>query len=482
MHSMTCHCPTCRGGVGKEFETLEFELQPQDEGESEDEFEFESDQEAGEAEKSAGTRPPAPRRSPGAAKPTLRYLKDFSGPASECSIALRRAGKTRAQALAIIDAQIGSAIAMLRKAASGLKRGSRTSRTRTRFQSIFRVKPEFVPTWLKTTASIRDRGDVVGTRCRRVADLLASGAIKFFCTINSTNCPDCGNDASDFACSSWGDESKAPKDSRVVCLGNPFWDDMRAGKTSSLLATLMHEPFHIYYGKVVTAHQADRGKFGGINCIVQFVFDINGRVAPNRVKTRCLAMAVRATPPKRELDFEGEYEDEDEYEDEAAFDAGEDESPFRDAAETQDEYQAEEEGADEAESGSSAGRGRPGTELATGLLTLAAAIADPRAAGPGVYTLFNGGQRLYVGRSSQLRRRLQQHLWCLTHLHPRAERAALLRRFQVKLTPLRGAEPAHLRRVEAAVIDRFGRQSQGGLLANVKARELEQELWGEAWQ
>jgi outer membrane protein OmpA-like peptidoglycan-associated protein len=235
-----------------------------------------------------------------------RYVRDFSGPAAECTAALRRAGKTKAQALAIINAQIGMAIVMLRKAAANLQRGSRSSATRDTFLRIFRVRPEFVPTWLKQTAAIKDRGDVVAVRCKRVADLLASGTLKFFCTINSTNCPDCGDDSSDFACSSWGTESTAPGRSNVICLGDAFWDDMKAGRTSSLLSTLMHEPFHIYFGKYVTEHAADRGKFGGINCIVRFVFETNGRNAPDRVNRRCASMAVRSEP-EAEAPF-GEFE------------------------------------------------------------------------------------------------------------------------------------------------------------------------------
>lgn len=228
-----------------------------------------------------------------APKASFRYVKDFSGPAAECAAALKQAGKTKAEALKIINNQIGTAIKMLRKAAADLKRGSRSTATKTIFQKIFRVKPEFVPTWLKPTATIKDRGDVVATRCRRVADMLASGKIKFFCTINSTNCPDCGNDASGYACSSWGDESKAPKNSLVICLGNAFWADMKAGRIKSMLSTLMHEPFHIYFGKYVTSHRDDAGKFGGINCIVQFVFETNARTAPSRVNERCQNMAVR---------------------------------------------------------------------------------------------------------------------------------------------------------------------------------------------
>ncbi len=234
-----------------------------------------------------------PVSKPPARKTSFRYVRDFSGPAAECADALKRAGKTRAEALTIINAQIGVAVAMLRKAATHLKRGSRSSKTRALFLKIFRVRPEFVPTWLKPTATIKDRGDVVATRCKRVADLLASGTLKFFCTINSTNCPDCSNDPNDFACSSWGDESKAPRNSNVICLGNDFWDDMKVGRTNSLLATLMHEPFHIYYGRYVTAHVTERGKFGGIYCILQFVFETNGRTAPDRVNERCKTMLVR---------------------------------------------------------------------------------------------------------------------------------------------------------------------------------------------
>lgn len=225
--------------------------------------------------------PPAPRA----------IVKAFAGPPAECVAALRRARKTRAQALSTLNAQIAIAIRLLRKAAADLKRGSRSQATSDLFLKIFRVRPGFVPTWLKTTDNIRDRGDVVRVRCERVADLLASGRIQFFCRIAAANCPDCGNDNSPFACSSFGNH-------RVICLGQPFWDDMRAGRTTSMLATLMHEPFHIYFGRQVTEHRDNAGKFGGINCIVQFVFNANARTPPARVTQRCTDMAVR-----KELEF-----------------------------------------------------------------------------------------------------------------------------------------------------------------------------------
>jgi hypothetical protein len=55
----------------------------------------------------------------------------------------------------------------------------------------------------------------------------------------------------------------------------------------------MHEPFHIYFGKYVTAHVMDRGKFGGIDCILQFVFETNGQVAPQLETDGCTNRAVR---------------------------------------------------------------------------------------------------------------------------------------------------------------------------------------------
>lgn len=108
-------------------------------------------------------------------------------------------------------------------------------------------------------------------------------------------------------------------------------------------------------------------------------------------------------------------------------------------------------------------------------LSLASAIADPKSSAPGVYTIYKGGRRLYVGKAELLRRRLQQHLWCLRQMDvdPSA--------YAVKLTPMRGASAAQLQKVEAAVIAKWGRRKHGGQLTNLKARELEADLRGEVW-
>jgi hypothetical protein len=238
----------------------------------------------------------------GVASPS--FVGNFSGPDAECTAALKRAGRTGAQALAIINTQVASAVRMLRAAAKALEQGKRSPETIKIFQRVFRVPPRFVPTWLKPTATIKDRGDVVAVRCRRVADLLASGKIRFFCSVATANCPDCGNDNSGFACSSWGNEGNAPRNSNVVCLGSAFWDAMKNGDHASVMYTVMHEPFHIYFGKYVTEHQNPGGtmwfprhsvgKFGGIACIVQYVFEINGQTVPKLFSNLCSETPTRS--------------------------------------------------------------------------------------------------------------------------------------------------------------------------------------------
>ena len=155
----------------------------------------------------------------------------------------------------------------------------------------------------------------------------------------------------------------------------------------------------------------------------------------------------RGTPPTPELSFEA---------DEAGM-AYEDEG--------QDAYEMGDEA--EAHADSELWRGPSEGEVPAGLLGMAQAIADPRARGSGLYTLYKDGRRVYVGESREMRRRLQQHLLCLTHLK------LGVGRFHVKLTPMPGAPPAQLKRVQAATIARFGQQSRGGQLANKQAREFE---------
>ncbi len=62
--------------------------------------------------------------------------------------------------------------------------------------------------------------------------------------------------------------------------------------------------------------------------------------------------------------------------------------------------------------------------------SLQAAIDDRRARGPGLYIIFKHGEPLYVGKSDMLRRRLQEHLACIS----RFERD--VSPYTVKLTPL----------------------------------------------
>src|SRR5687768_16371322 len=68
----------------------------------------------------------------GAASPS--FVGNFSGPNAECTAALKQAGKTGAQALAIINTQVASAIRMLRLAAKALEQGKRSTGTIKIFQ------------------------------------------------------------------------------------------------------------------------------------------------------------------------------------------------------------------------------------------------------------------------------------------------------------------------------------------------------------
>jgi len=70
----------------------------------------------------------------------------------------------------------------------------------------------------------------------------------------------------------------------------------------NILAVFMHEPFHVFYGKYVSEHQRKRpdgtlvpiGKFGGIYCTTQFVFEINGKTNyPAWMKKVCEDIHVR---------------------------------------------------------------------------------------------------------------------------------------------------------------------------------------------
>jgi hypothetical protein len=104
-----------------------------------------------------------------------------------------------------------------------------------------------------------------------------------------------------------------------------------------------------------------------------------------------------------------------------------------------------------------------------------AAIADKRASGPGIYTIYKGGRQIYVGKALNLGDRLKTHFWCLDRMD--ANPAA----YTVKLTPMAGASDTQLRRVESAVISKYGRRKfdPKGILTNV-APELEDEIWGTA--
>jgi len=108
--------------------------------------------------------------------------------------------------------------------------------------------------------------------------------------------------------------------------------------------------------------------------------------------------------------------------------------------------------------------------------TVAAAIGDPRSAGPGLYLIefaSDGRQRAYSGQSGNVRKRLQQHLLCARML------GLSLAGHQVFVAPLPKVVPAQRRAIEARIHDDMFARS-GGVLTNQR-REMEMELLGPQW-
>jgi len=112
--------------------------------------------------------------------------------------------------------------------------------------------------------------------------------------------------------------------------------------------------------------------------------------------------------------------------------------------------------------------------LSLGAVTTA--ISDPRSAAPGLYLIeftSNGQRRAYSGQSSNVRKRLQQHLLCARML------GLSLTGHQVYVAPLPSLGPAQRRAMEQRIhTDMFARS--GGVLTNQR-RELELSLLGPQW-
>jgi peptidoglycan hydrolase-like protein with peptidoglycan-binding domain len=105
------------------------------------------------------------------------------------------------------------------------------------------------------------------------------------------------------------------------------------------------------------------------------------------------------------------------------------------------------------------------------LLTAAARSAT----GAGVYILFKEKTPFYVGETNNLRRRMGEHLLCLTHMAvPTANYFATVAPMKAGTTPAdQKAAQAERKVVQRELIRRFGRD-----LTNVQTRELEEELFG----
>ena len=98
--------------------------------------------------------------------------------------------------------------------------------------------------------------------------------------------------------------------------------------------------------------------------------------------------------------------------------------------------------------------------------------------GPGLYVVKGRNKKPYVGQTTDLKVRLQQHLWCAEHLGVPTEsfRVFVAERPDVAKLPQkqqRQALRSEERRINAALVPT-------GLVTN-KRTELEQELWGSTW-
>jgi len=99
--------------------------------------------------------------------------------------------------------------------------------------------------------------------------------------------------------------------------------------------------------------------------------------------------------------------------------------------------------------------------------------------GPGLYVIKGRGKKPYIGQTTDLKARLQQHLWCVSHLGVPTEsfRVFVAERPDIAKLPKKQQQRQALRSVErrinAALVPT-------GLVTN-KRTELEQELWGSAW-
>lgn len=94
--------------------------------------------------------------------------------------------------------------------------------------------------------------------------------------------------------------------------------------------------------------------------------------------------------------------------------------------------------------------------------------ARPNANASGIYTLFKGNSPIYVGKATNLRQRLLQHKWCLTHLKVDPKE------YKVRV---RLVSPEKLKASEARSISRY-RRKYPGQLTNIRSKELEAEIFG----
>lgn len=177
-----------------------------------------------------------------------------------------------------VNTLAGTAVSWALSAARALERSPRSNQTKQLFREAFGTSPEFVPSWRLPSYSWKDRGGLVAIRLRSAAKILDEGWIRYFCWGSPAHCPECTGDPSTYyACSSWK--------RYIICLGEDFWKDWQNRRTVSMISTLLHECFHIYYGHLIG--HGERGRYSDANCYVRFVLRFNGQPVPPRIASRC---------------------------------------------------------------------------------------------------------------------------------------------------------------------------------------------------
>ena len=144
------------------------------------------------------------------------------------------------------------------------------------FHEAFGTFPSVIPSW-RPAGKTWDRGDVVRTRLKRAAEILAGGSIKFYC---------------------WGPHSrpglawkptlfyKYAAQKKAVYIGPAFWKAWKSDDNLSMGSTLLMSALAINYNKI--KNSSTGGRYRNAHCYARFVQRVNNLLnLPDWVKKSC---------------------------------------------------------------------------------------------------------------------------------------------------------------------------------------------------